>query len=502
MSGIRRNTAIILLSAAWLSAWGQEDMYYGTGLVEDDAEYEKIPQKPTLLTRDYKILPESFSLRKYCPRVGSQGRYGTCTVWSTTYAARTIAEAIRWGWTDHNVITEEAFAPLFVYSQIKSKEDNSCLNGARINQALEMLKRKGAPKLRSFNIQCADYAPKWVMDEASDYPIDDYFAVFTSHCKSQEEKVYKVKKSLAEERPVLINMRIPRSFYKAGDTWTPESSNESPVGYHAMCVVGYDDHLDGGAFLIMNSWSRTWGKDGYTWVKYADFAKYVDWAFEIYVKKVRYPEVDQEKETVITVNNFETNYDQVFAKVDSNYNDKVEKVLSGSMYIQLSTGERMAQQLTSRNRELPVYRAKGKYISGTRYRVYLSNHEPAYVYVIGSDLKNNVSKLFPHAANISPALVYSSNDIALPSEDYYIEMDNTQGKDYFCLLYSSRALPIDNIVERIKKAGGDFDEKLITALDEYGLVPQEDITYEKGNVSFRAVTNRQVVPIIVEVTHN
>ena len=114
MSGIRRNTAIILLSAAWLSAWGQEDMYYGTGLVEDDAEYEKIPQKPTLLTRDYKILPESFSLRKYCPRVGSQGRYGTCTVWSTTYAARTIAEAIRWGWTDQNVITEEAFAPLFV----------------------------------------------------------------------------------------------------------------------------------------------------------------------------------------------------------------------------------------------------------------------------------------------------------------------------------------------------------------------------------------------------
>ena len=468
---MKRYIAIILMTVAWLSVMGQEEMLYGTGLLEDDSEYEKIPQKPTLLTRDYTILPESYSLQKYCPKVGSQGSYGTCTAWSTTYAARTIAEAIKWGWTDKNVITEEAFAPLFVYAQIKGENNNSCLNGVLVNHALETLKTKGAPKFKNFNVQCADFVPKWIMDEAPDYLIDDYFTLFGSQCKSYDEKVKIVKKSLSQERPVLINMHLPRSFYRAGDAWNPTSPDEPPITYHAMCVVAYDDQKDGGAFQIMNSWSETWGNGGFTWVKYADFVKYVDWAFEIYVKKIRYPEFVLEKETAVTVNNFENNYKQVFANIDNIYKGKEEKVLSGSMYLQLATGEIIAQQLTRWKRKIPVYKAKGKYISGTRCRVYLSNNEPAYVYVIGSDLENNVSKLFPHTSNVSPALVYSSNNIALPSEDSYIEMDETSGKDYFCLLYSSQALPIDSIIDKTKHARGSFEEKLIYALDEYGLVP-------------------------------
>lgn len=498
---MKRYIAIILMMTTWLAVMGQEEMLYGTGLLEDDAEYEKIPVKPTLLTRDYTILPESYSLKKYCPRAGSQGSFGTCTAWSTTYAARTIAEAIKWGWTDKNVITEEAFAPLFVYAQIKGEGNNSCLNGVHVNHALETLKTKGAPKYRNFSVQCADFIPKWVMDEAPDYLIDDYFTLFSSLCKSYDEKVNKVKKSLSQDNPVLINMHLPRSFYRAGDVWSPTSPDEPPITYHAMCVVAYDDHKDGGAFQIMNSWSETWGNAGFTWVKYTDFVKFVDWAFEIYVKKVRYPEVVPDKEAVITVNNIENNFEQVFANIDSNYKDKEEKVLSGSMHIQLATGEIIAQQLTRWKREIPVYRAKGRFISGTRCRVYLSNNEPAYVYVLGSDLENNVTKLFPHSANVSPALVYSSNDIALPSEDSYIEMDETKGKDYFCLLYSSRALPIDSIINQIKQAQGSFDEKLFSAMDEYGLVPMKDVSYEKGKVSFRAVTKKQVVPIIVELSH-
>ncbi|MCK5684281.1 hypothetical protein KAJ27_09165, partial [bacterium] len=35
---------------------------------------------------------------------------------------------------------------------------------------------------------------------------------------------------------------------------------------HAMLVVGYDDYMQ--AFLIMNSWGKNWGKNGYCWVDY------------------------------------------------------------------------------------------------------------------------------------------------------------------------------------------------------------------------------------------
>ena len=43
-----------------------------------------------------------------------------------------------------------------------------------------------------------------------------------------------------------------------------------PVGGHALCIVGYDDKLGGGAFKIANSWGKNWGKSGFFWLRYQD----------------------------------------------------------------------------------------------------------------------------------------------------------------------------------------------------------------------------------------
>ena len=39
-----------------------------------------------------------------------------------------------------------------------------------------------------------------------------------------------------------------------------------------MCVIGYDDYFEGGAFQVMNSWGKEWGEDGLFWMRYNDFA--------------------------------------------------------------------------------------------------------------------------------------------------------------------------------------------------------------------------------------
>lgn len=499
---MKRIIVLMGIIAVFLAASAQEEMEYGTGLVADNEAYDKIPKKPILLTRDYSSLPESFSLKKYCPKAGSQGQFGTCTAWSSTYAARTIAEAIKWGWTNQKIINQEAFAPLFVYAKIKNKADSICRNGIRMDLALEFLKKKGAPKLKNFNVKCADFIPRWVADEAADYTIDDYFTIFSYQCTSASEKINRTKKALSQERPVIINMYFPRSFYRAGDVWEGGTYDGSTLNYHAMCVVAYDDHKEGGAFQIMNSWNETWGNKGFTWVKYRDFAKYVDWAFEIYVKKVRYPEVITKNDTVsvkkedLTFHNQKTDY----IKNIDNAEKETINILSGKMNIELATGENMEHHLV--NGKWPVYKTVGAYISGTRYRVNLSNNEPAYVYVIGSDLNNNVSKVFPQNDNISPALVYSSNSIALPDEKWYIEMDNTIGKDYLCVLYAGHELPINDIIRKIKQGAGSFTDKLTKALGQNGLAPQSDIYYAEDKISFVATTKGSVVPIIVEITHN
>lgn len=465
-----KNKLILLASLICQVILAQEYQYM-TGLLPDDGTYATLPCKAELMTRDYQSLPRRYSLMPYCPYVKSQGPHGTCTAWATAYAARTIAEAVKNGWTDRMRITKEAFSPIYVYAQIKKDNyDTNCKKGSHIYAALDLMKRQGCAKFSSFSDLCASIVGKDIIDIASDYKIDDYVTLFSIENVSENEKIRKVKKSVSEDRPVVIAMHLPQSFYQAGNTWSGMDVDPSKHGYHAMCVIGYDDEMNGGAFHVMNSWGRNWGNDGFVWVKYNDFAKFVDQAYELYVKK----RIPAPRPQPVIVSNH-----------------------SGDVLLQLSTGEQMASSLISKN---GVYKIVGSYISGTRYRIYISNNEPAYVYVIGSDLKNSVSKVFPPTDNISAALTYKSNHIAIPDETYFVELDNNIGTDYICVLYSKDALDINNIIYTIKNTNGTFYYKVRTALGKMVVSPSE-VIYSNENIQFSASTEKTVVPIIVEITH-
>lgn len=340
-----------------LQIYAQEE-YFMTGLLPDDGTYEQLPRKAELLTRDYTVLPSKYSLIQYCPDVKSQSRYGTCTSWATAYAARTIAEAIKYGWTDKRKITNEAFSPLFVYALIKDRakypDDDDCQEGTHIFKALQLMKEKGVPKYSSFNVLCASYINDSLKMAATHFKIDDYFTLFSNTCTDKTEKIRKVKKSLSEDCPVVIAMWLPASFYNTGNYWDGIDIDPTKHGYHAMCVIGYDDNMNGGSFQIMNSWGTNWGNKGFVWVKYSDFSKYVDQAYEVFVRKAIKPEP----------------------------NPVVLNSLSGEIDLQLATGEKMLPVLDSIS-GMCRYRIAGEFISRTRYRIYISNNEPAYVYVIG-----------------------------------------------------------------------------------------------------------------------
>src|SRR5437868_6482065 len=69
-------------------------------------------------------------------------------------------------------------------------------------------------------------------------------------------------------------------FDKAKDVWKPTEEPLLSYGGHALCVVSYADNKYGGAVEIQNSWGTTWGNQGYTWIKYEDFARFTHYAFE------------------------------------------------------------------------------------------------------------------------------------------------------------------------------------------------------------------------------
>jgi hypothetical protein len=143
-----------------------------------------------------------------------------------------------------------------------------------------------------------------------------------------------------------------------------------------------------------------------------------------------------------------------------------------------------------------------QYRSGTRFRYYISNNEPAYVYGIGFDGTLKTFPIFPHKENISPYLNYKQNDVAIPDENSYIEMDNTVGTDYLCVLYSKDELNIESIRAAIESSTGSFADRVKMALGDK-LIDYTQVQYiASDQIGFKAKsTTKTVVALIVATEH-
>lgn len=438
---------------------------YQTGMNFSNEKYDQAPTKVVLLSRAYgNSLPANASLKDFSPYPLSQGQYGTCVGWSTAYAARTIAYAKQNGITDRQTITQNAFSPGYVYSHIKSSTDETCQWGAYIDDAMQLLIDKGVPLYSDLNENCPTYISPSVYSKAESFKIQDYAKLFEMSDENNF-KIQAVKKSLAEGKPVVIGMNVPNSFYYCKGVWNPTEDYTQSYGGHAMCVIGYDNSMYGGAFEIQNSWGDQWGNDGYIWVRYSDFANFTKYAYEL----IEIP-------------------GSVPGKVD----------LGGTLRLVENNGSEMKATLSGN-----VYKMNKSYRSGTRFRIYISNNQPAFVYAIGSDQTNKVFQVFPHKPGLSPALTYSSNEVAIPDEDHYIQMDNTVGTDVLCVLYSKELLNIEQINASIEsQKSGTFVQKVNNALAGKVLDPA-DITFNSdGTIGFNAKSNNKSVAVIVLETQH
>ena len=434
---------------------------------------EKIPKKATLLTRDYTSLPKSYSLKKYCPIPDNQDIYGTCTGWATAYAGRTIVEAVRNGWTDRRKITSEAFAPLYIYYMIKDKNARGCSEGTSIEKALSVMKEKGVVKKRSLDALCVETVSSSLATEALKYRIDDYFTLFGQQ-HSQNDAVRLTKKALVENCPVLVGMNIYNSFSYATGYW--DGRHDGARGNHAMCVVGYDDTKYGGAFEIMNSWGENWGNNGFIWVPYEAYSENAGWALELYMKPRATQVVEKKNQKPVETNRF-----------------------AGTLSMKLSTGQALKTTLTTKN-GFKCYKVTQSLTSGTRYRIYIGNNQPGYVYVFSADEQKNVAVNFP-LKGMSAALTYKTNTIALPGENMWLELDDTRGTDYLCILFSIYSIDTNSLLKHLKTGkGNNFYEKVQSGFSKY-LVPQSQIKYSASTMSFTASSDKAMVPLLVEFIH-
>jgi len=455
----------ILLTSALVTLQAQE---HKTGAIFDPAAYKEVTYKSTL-TRGLYTYPPRASVKEFAPFVGDQGQYGTCTAWASAYSAVTIIYAKLNGITDRNRITQSAFSPGFAFRASFAGSFFGCDSGQVTAYVLKSIQANGVPFFSDLDALCPSAIPEEALHRAVHYSILGFTRI-ASPDDNKAAILQKIKKTISENKPAVVGMNVDSVPGKGCFTdltrdfvWIPNRSVKPTPG-HAMTIVSYDDAYEGGSFELQNSWGRRWGNDGFFWIKYDDFVEYFQEAFELLENpEMANPEGAQ---------------------------------LSGALNIVESDGHSPAVRWSGSH-----YDVQEDFPSGTRFRLYLDNNEPAFVYMVGVDSAGKTSRLFPSDPAMSPALTYKRNQVALPGENLFIQTDQNPGEERIVVLYSLREIDLVNMESQIQTGTGSLSERLQAALGDK-LVTSDQVFYEPDRMAFKAKGRTNgVVSLLVSFNH-
>ena len=258
--------------------------FFSQGLLLDKSVQDKLQKWETKEEFGYAStpLPNAISYRKYAPEVIDQGEISTCVGWAVSYAQLSTQQNIDMGITASTHKIFRAMDPNFIYSFVKDLNDKWCENGVRIYDAMEVLLKFGCkPMIWNPWLSCnsLETFSDFNLALAAKYKVKECYTLDVN-----DDLVQTVKSALKVKLPVSIGVALTESFMNgttiSSGLWKPKDT-EKNVGFHAMCVIGYDDTKFGGAFEVMNSYGTNFGDNGFVWIKYSDFAKYVKEAYII-----------------------------------------------------------------------------------------------------------------------------------------------------------------------------------------------------------------------------
>jgi hypothetical protein len=362
-----------------------------------------------------------------------------------------------------------------VFNQVKISDN--CDGGSYIPDALELLSYDGALASSAFpysDSQCFRLPTSDELDQAYDFTIEHYRRLSSS--MSSSSLSLNTRQALARGNPVVIGMAVGDTFmrhrgtepvkFTSADYSAYESDPYGGFGGHAMAVIGYDDDRSGGAFEIINSWGQEWGNSGYFWLSYKDYQTFVVEAYEMIG-----PEPDIEPPPKPTPN---FTLQPSFLHFDGSSLPLREE--DGEFFMTQSLG------------------------SGERLRAQLKVKQDSYVYVIGADnATSDHVVLFPHKEIASPYI--GKNETLLlpgPTEDYYSQLNQTEGKDYFVILTSAKPMDVNKIADAMstQPSSHPIQQRLSNALED------KLVKNELSDSSSKAyLIGDQVMATVVAINH-
>jgi C1A family cysteine protease len=267
--GVKNLLFLLVVFTQWRPALSSSFTIFENGLIHS-INSNDIPGKRIKVQKNSVLLntapPTKYSLEQYLPPIGNQGDVGSCVGWASAYYGFTIIKRIE------NGSGTPAFSPWSVFNRYGNiYKTMPCSPGAEIDKCLAILQEKGCPTEKEYKI------PYCAVDKSK----TRYKERLYKFQRLQKKSVAQIKSSIAANCPVVMSIKIfdgglgnslNSQFLDSNGIIRMDffRDKEYAAGLHAMCIVGYDDDMSGGAFKIVNSWGKEWGKNGFCWLRYSD----------------------------------------------------------------------------------------------------------------------------------------------------------------------------------------------------------------------------------------
>ncbi len=438
---------------------------FATGGKLDPNEFKKASVYEGLADDNTKNpLPEMVSLAKFAPDRQNQGKQGSCVAWSSAYAARSIIESASTAANPNNV----AFSPAFLYNNIGL---DGC-QGSYIIKAMEFMTSKGALPFKDFPYDennCSRQATNDLLNNATQNRMHG-FNRLTEDAGVSNISFRAIKEHLAKDAPVVIGMMVGGSFMQdmmGQKVWHPTDEDYSQVGFggHAMCVIGYDDRLEGGAFQIMNSWGPEWGQNGLGYIRYGDFTKFVREAYGVDPMPKKGAALNIDFECSIGLVNNDT-----------------------KAYIPLrATGSNLFATASAIKK-------------GTKFKMEIQNAIECYIYLFTPGTAGSSFVLFPYKPIHSPYCGITGTRLFPRKES--IRADSSGNKDFMGIVVSKQALDYKALNDAINKSSElTYAGKLNDAINAMAIKNVQYKNSNGGTIYFKAAATEtnNVVGCVVEI---
>lgn len=227
---------------------------------------QSVVGKPCLINEQTNgPLPANADNRQWCSSVYDQGYIGACTAFSI---AKGMFELLR---AKAGLLHVEMSA-MFLYWNERSAEHTTKTDaGAHLTDGLAVLLHEGCAPEEAFPLvdnhdhdAILAVPPPAAFEAAKQYKIKDATHLHT---------LYAMKHAVVNMGCFVGGFDVfsgdngieGTEAYTKGTIGMP-GPNETVLGGHALCVVGYDDATQ--MFLVRNSWGSSYGLGGYFWMPY------------------------------------------------------------------------------------------------------------------------------------------------------------------------------------------------------------------------------------------